>query len=202
MHTLVKFAVVAVAGSGLLGGGAQAGPVFLMTGPTGAQGGTVSDTSGGYTITASGFNADGSTHDLFYKNEGGDENGLGLVGTSDNELSLNAGGKAAANFIQFDFGGVDKAFSGGQLTVGSLTSTEKFDLFGSNTRGQLGTEIADGVGTAYDGKLVRGPRLGAVPVRIGGRPPRRRTPLRQHPRGRGRREFRRGSPSPNPVPPP
>ena len=163
MNRLIKVASLAVSGLGLMGVGgiAQAGPVFVFTGPTGAQGSSVSSTSGGYAISAGGYNADGSAHNLYYKNSGGDETGLGLDGTSDNELTLTKNGKAAANFVQFDFSQVEKAFSGAQIEVLSLSSTEKFDLFGSNTLGQAGTEIADAVGTSYDGKLFSVPDWGS-----------------------------------------
>jgi hypothetical protein len=69
---------------------------------------------GAYTITAYGYNADGTDHNLYTKKNGGDENGLGLVSTHDNELTLNTGGTAIANYIQTDVSAI-KHLPGGEI---------------------------------------------------------------------------------------
>ena len=88
-----------------------------------------------YTLSLAGFDANGTPHNLFTKDGGIGEQGVGLVGTLDNELTLNAGGTALANFIRYDVSQVYQAFAGsvGQILIGSTTATEKLDLWGSNT---------------------------------------------------------------------
>ena len=72
-------------------------------------------TSQGYQITASGFDntgAIGTPHELFFKNQaqigGATERGLGLVGTSSNELQITGDG-TAANYIQLDLRSILKS---------------------------------------------------------------------------------------------
>jgi hypothetical protein len=58
-------------------------------------------TKSGFSVTANGFASNTVARNLFGKAAGGDENGLGLVDTSDNELSGN-------NFIQLDLSALSR----------------------------------------------------------------------------------------------
>ncbi len=131
----------------------------MSSGPAGNVGSSQkSITQGAYTITAYGFNAGGSDHNLFTKQNGGDENGLGLVDTYDNELTLNAGGTAIANYIQTDVSAI-KNLPGGKLMMGSVTGGESFDVFGSNTLGTPGTSLISGNTTS--GSFISIPSWGS-----------------------------------------
>lgn len=88
-----------------------------------------------YTISLAGFDANGTAHNLFTKDGGAGEQGVGLVGTFDNELTLNGSGTALANFMRYDVSQVYQAFPGsvGQILAGSTTVSEQLDIWGSNT---------------------------------------------------------------------
>jgi hypothetical protein len=105
-----------------------------------SQGYTVS----GYTITAYGYDNNsgtGTLHDLFYKNAGADEIGLGLTNILHNELQVGAGGDPL-QFIQLDLTSIlAQGFTGGMIEVGSVQSGEQLDLYGSNVLGMLGTKL-------------------------------------------------------------
>jgi hypothetical protein len=98
-------------------------------------------TQGSDTIRLSGWTNSSFTtgQALFTKTGGGDENGLGFVGTSDNEIigskviEINFSAEKAAGYGSFSF------------QVGSSTSGEKWGLWASNT-GTAGsfTEILSG----------------------------------------------------------
>ena len=132
-----------------VGIGVQAGSLtFTFTDPTGNVGSnTESFTSGLYTVTAYGFDNGTNTpaHNLYNKNSGGGETGIGLVSTLDNELSLKAGGSTYANFIQLDVSQVEKVLASATISIGSVTGPEKYDLYGSNTLGVIGSLLASGL---------------------------------------------------------
>lgn len=126
-------------------------------------------TVSGYTITARGYdhvtNGSDTNHDLFYKTAGpvggAGERGLGLVGTLDHELQINSSG-TVANYIQLDLRSIlAQGFTGGQLEVGSIQSGESFRLFGSNAKGDLGTQLAGTWGSAFDEQFVSIPNFGS-----------------------------------------
>ncbi len=146
-----KFLIRSVAMGLLLGTSAQAGTIsFPFTAGTGNVGSnSLTDTVSGYSITAYGYDANGTAHNLFLKNGGGDEQGLGLTGTFDNELSLSSGGHTYANFIQIDVSKVLSSSISGSLEMGSVTNGEKYDVYGSNTLGSLGTSLLTGQTTEY-----------------------------------------------------
>jgi hypothetical protein len=100
-------------------------------------------TLGGTTLTAYGFNANNTPHGLFWKNGRTDEFGIGLANTLDTELTLTGKGSAIANYIQFDVHTVTNSPSG-RIRAQSVTDEEKFDLFGSNTKGLIGIKILSG----------------------------------------------------------
>lgn len=90
-------------------------------------------TSNGSTLTVYGFTKSDSAADLFLKNGGGDETGLGLDLRDDTDHEIGSG-----NFIQFTGTGVTS------IKIGSVQSGESWILYGSNTLGQLGTKIDSG----------------------------------------------------------
>jgi hypothetical protein len=106
-------------------------------------------TVSGYSITAYGYDNNSGTgvaHELFYKNAGTGEIGLGLVGTLNNELQVSGGNPL--QFIQLDLTSILNAgFFNGRIEVGSVQSGELFDLYGSNALGVLGTKLNS---TSYD----------------------------------------------------
>jgi hypothetical protein len=112
-----------------------------LSGPVGSDHFSVS--TNGLTLTAYGFNADNSLHGLFWKQGGPDEQGIGLTNTLDTELTL-IGGTSIANYIQIDVSQVTN-FPSAQIRVQSVTDGEEFNVFGSNTKGVIGTLIATGL---------------------------------------------------------
>jgi hypothetical protein len=132
--------------------------------PNGANGAVGSSsldlTQSGYTITARGYdNVSGpdTTHELYFKSApdsgGGSERGLGLVGTLNNELQTSGG--TPTNYIQLDLRSIlGQGFTGLEISVGSIQPGESFLLFGSNTQGQLGTQIGGAYGSSFDDQFV------------------------------------------------
>jgi hypothetical protein len=106
-------------------------------------------TVGAYTLTAYGYQvgSPNTAYTLYKKNDGSDEIGLGFANTTgagDNEITLNSGGTAIANFIQVDVNAIKTAFTGGFISAGSVTNGEKWDIYGSNTLGSIGTDLVSG----------------------------------------------------------
>jgi hypothetical protein len=116
-------------------------------------------TQSGFTITARGYDnvpGNDTLHQLFFKSGGpiggGTEHGLGLVGTTDNELQTSGG--VPSNYIQLDLRSIlGQGFGSFQVSTGSVQSGESFLLFGSNTQGSLGSQIASG-GSTFDDQFV------------------------------------------------
>jgi hypothetical protein len=122
-------------------------------------------TVSGYTITARGYdnnNGVGSAHELYFKNEGVGERGLGLVGTPNFELQVSPTG-VPLQFIQLDLSSIlAQGFTNGQISVGSIQSGESFLLYGSNTLGSLGTKLtANPFGSTFDETFVSVPNFGS-----------------------------------------
>ena len=137
--------------------------------PTGANapvGSSTKDyTVSGYTITARGFdNVSGTDtpHDLYFKNLGVSERGLGLVGTPNNELQVDSRGNPL-QYIQLDLRSIlAQGFTNGQISVGSVQSSESFFLYGSNTLGELGTKLSTtAFGSTFDETFVDVPSFGS-----------------------------------------
>ena len=88
------------------------------------------------TVTAYGF-ASGwwwnSATDLYGKNGGGSENGLGIAGNKDNEINK-------YSFVELDLSNINSPFS---LTIGSTQNTEGFHVCFSNSLGSLGSNCTD-----------------------------------------------------------
>ncbi len=101
--------------------------------PTGTLGNSQTYTVNGLTITAYGFLNNGQATALYGKNNGGDENGVGIAGASDNEITT-------ANFVQLDLTQV--IASGAQnatILLNSVQTGEGFNIYGSHTKGSVGT---------------------------------------------------------------
>lgn len=96
--------------------------------PTGTLGTSQSYSDG---VTAYGFNigTPNTATDLFGKNDGGTEHGVGIAGSPDNEIT-------SANFVQLDIASIMDPFT---LTIGSTQDNQGFSVCFSNTLGMLGT---------------------------------------------------------------
>jgi hypothetical protein len=121
-------------------------------------------TVSGYTITARGYDNNagvGIAHNLYFKNLGQSERGLGLVGTPNNELQVGANG-SPLQFIQLDLSSIlAQGFTNGQISVGSVQSGESWFLYGSNTLGSLGVQLnATAFGSSTDEQFVNVPNFG------------------------------------------
>ena len=96
----------------------------------------------GYTITATAFAAPGSTANLYAKQNGGDENGLGLTNDPSHDNEITAG-----SFIQLNLdvaGGVIPVVPL-TITMGSTTSPDEWEFYESNSAGATsGTFQASG----------------------------------------------------------
>ena len=101
--------------------------------PTGTLGTSQTYTQNGITLTAYGF--DNSSHplNLYGKNNGGDETGLGISRAPDHEIQT-------YNFIQLDVTGLHSLnLTDALISIGSVQNGEGWNLYGSNTLGSLGT---------------------------------------------------------------
>lgn len=128
---------------------------------------SVTLTEYGYSIVASGYTVNSSGSDtplgLYYKNQGPDELGLGVVSTSNHELEGIGG--APGQYIQLDIsallarGGV----TNGKLQVGSVQgdSDDTFTIYGSNVAGVLGKQIGGVFDSSSDQMFVSIPNFGA-----------------------------------------
>ena len=94
-------------------------------------------TVNGVTITAYGFTNVNTPTALFGKNDGGDENGIGISGEADHEINT-------STYIQVDLAQVIAAGSqSGTITIGSVQAGEGYDLYGSSALGTLGTLLVN-----------------------------------------------------------
>jgi hypothetical protein len=141
--TQIRYAIIGLALLGATASSRAAQSIFDFNSGnlnTGLTSNSIGATQSGFTLVAYGFNADNTPHNLYLKDLGSDEHGIGLTGTDDNELTLMDAGANIANYIQIDVGAI-QAGPTAQLKIGSNTDDESFDLFGSNTLGLLGTKI-------------------------------------------------------------
>ncbi len=156
--TLVLFALCLVlaapAGASVIWdfGGPPAGPVGSSSLTTDSVPPT------GILLTAYGFNADNTPHELYRKDEGYNEHGLGLVDTPDHELTLN--GIGFANYIQIDVSPIYRNSSNGQIRIQSATVDESWDLWGVNTLGDLSGAVSLISGSTVNNTFVTLPDWG------------------------------------------
>jgi hypothetical protein len=119
-----------------------------------------------YTFSANGWtvNSSGDTPlELYFKNQGFDETGLGIVGPADHELQGSGG--EPFQYIQFDLGTLldTGKVIGGALKIGSVQSdsNDTFTFYGSNILGQRGTQIGGTFDSDEDLVFVNIPDWGA-----------------------------------------
>jgi hypothetical protein len=107
---------------------------------TSCSGSSFTYTSSGNSIIATGFtnHSLNTTTNLFRKNSGGDEKGIGIASdpTNDDEIW-------GTTLIRIDLGAANK-YSNLSFTMGSTTGTERWEVWGSNTATALGTAITSG----------------------------------------------------------
>jgi hypothetical protein len=121
-------------------------------------------TSSGYSLTAYGFDqvsGPDTGHTLYYKNSGIDH-GLGLVGTPNNELQVNSD-HTLPHYIQFDLTSLLlQGFTNGQIKISSVDPGEAWDIYGSNTLGELGTKLNGAAfGDSTNNTFVNVPNFGS-----------------------------------------
>ncbi len=147
--TLAAFAVVGM----FAASSAWATVVTWNLNPAGAEGETGSSsqafTSSGYSITAYGYTVGSpiTPLGLYFKNQGADETGLGVVGPADHELQGN--GVYPMQFIQLDVSSIlASGFSDGKIEIGSVQagSSDTFVIWGSSSLGDPGHQV----GGVYD----------------------------------------------------
>lgn len=93
-------------------------------------------TSSGYTITATAVSLDGDT--LFIKTGTGDEHGLGMTGTRDDEIQ-------PGEFMQLNVSSLAKAgFASGSLIFGSVQPGEGYKICFSNVAGSISRNCFSG----------------------------------------------------------
>lgn len=121
----LKFAAVLTLATAFAG--TAFGTTIDFTGSNTNLGHTFVYNPGPSSVTASAFNADGTSRDLFGKNGGGTENGVGIAQNSQNEIS-------STTFVQLDLNNINDPF---KLTIGSTQLTEGFMACFSSTSGSL-----------------------------------------------------------------
>lgn len=126
--------VLLVLGALAVGTVAKAQPItFDFGSATGNLGTSHTYSAAGYSIVATGYDAFGNLTDLYGKNDGGDEVGLGLANdpTGDNEIHFQSG------FIQLDMLGLHNKLDPASIFVSmnSATDGEEWAVYGSNVRG-------------------------------------------------------------------
>ena len=121
---------------------ASAATTFTFSGPDTDLGQTSVFTANGISITASGFLSNGTPGDLFGKNNGGDETGLGLVADPSGQNEIYFG----TDFIQLDLVNVLGALDNLQITMNSATAGETWRVYNTSSAGTLvgATDILDG----------------------------------------------------------
>ena len=106
--------------------------------PTGTLGTSQAYTVNGITLTAYGFDNSSHPMNLYGKNDGGDETGLGISRAPDHEIQTN-------NFVQLDVTSLHSLnLLDALISFGSVQEGEGWKLYGSNSLGSLGTLLMSG----------------------------------------------------------
>jgi hypothetical protein len=93
-------------------------------------------TSGSFSVVATGYSAPGMTTNLYAKNDGPNEIGMGLAAGTDKEIS-------GTQFIQLNLTQILSTNpTSVVLGVGSIQFPDTYQIWGSNTAGTLGTMLA------------------------------------------------------------
>ncbi len=100
--------------------------IWDFSNPSGCLGVSQTYIAGGMTITAYGYDGSGNPVNLYGKTGGGDENGLGLCGQKDNEITVN-------HYVVLDLADlIAKGAQNPQMWIGSVQPGELYDIAGSN----------------------------------------------------------------------
>lgn len=101
-------------------------------------------------VTVAGFNFNNTPHTLYWKKTGKTERGIGLTGTLNNELTLNAKGTAPANYLRIDVSAlIADDWTNLKLYIESVDlnnpkDQERFDVWGSDSPTSFGTKLISG----------------------------------------------------------
>lgn len=137
MNKFVAGGVAALAALALSTGAQAATVIFDFASTPGNLGQTHTFTVSGLSLTASAFGpAKGNAaNQLYGKNGGGDENGLGMTNdpAGQNEIYLGKG------FIQLDISALIGKVNSIMFSMGSTTGGEQWTVYGSNTAGTIGS---------------------------------------------------------------
>ncbi len=105
---------------------------------TGSLGNSWGYSFNGIPVTAYGYSSNGSGAGLCGQNNGGSSYGLGIQGTSGNYIDTN-------HWVTLDISqAIAAGVTGGQIVMGGLGYGEGYAIYGSNTLGQLGTQLYNG----------------------------------------------------------
>lgn len=117
----------------------QAAVQITFTSPPGNVGSnTHTYSNGGYSVTATGYSNynfgtnTGTANNLYDKNGGGDENGLGLAGDPSGDNEIWYGGGQTIPAILLDVSSLFSTVSSAQFMMGSTTANEHWILGGWN----------------------------------------------------------------------
>lgn len=106
--------------------------------PSGVLGTSQQYTSNGIILTAYGFDNSSNPINLYGKNGGGDENGLGIARAPDSEIQT-------YNFVQLDVTNLHSLnILSALISLGSVQDGEGWKIYGSDTLGTLGTLLLTG----------------------------------------------------------
>lgn len=106
---------------------------FTFTSTLGNLGSSTTLTNGGVSLTVSGYSAPGISTDLFSKNGGTNEIGLGIANGTDREIT-------GTDFIQLDLQPIlSNHPSSVSLVMSSIQGSDNYDVWGSNRAGQPST---------------------------------------------------------------
>ena len=109
---------------------------FNFASTLGNLGTTDTLTSGSFSVVATGYSAPGMTTDLFAKNEGPNEIGMGIANGTDHEIS-------GTSFIQLNLTQIMSTNPSSLIVgIGSIQNPDTYQIWGSNTAGALGTLLA------------------------------------------------------------
>lgn len=110
---------------------------YDFSGPNTNIGNTHTYIDNGISVVATGWKSPGSTADLYAKNLGGDELGLGLVLTNNPTNEITGTGFIQLNLHNLEVIGADNY----KIGINSSTSPDAWKVFGSTTTGVLGTTL-------------------------------------------------------------
>ena len=111
---------------------------YTFNSPSGPLGVSQQYIVNGITLTAYGFDTSSHPVNLYGKNDGGDEIGLGIDRSPNHEIQT-------YNFVQLDVTNLHNLnIQSALISFGSVQEGEGWNLFGSNTLGNLGTLLLSG----------------------------------------------------------